>query len=425
MGKINNKKINIVLKVLVFILLLNSFMLQNETIQSASKYITIEDFIKELIVGMELEDKTVSSNTCIERALEIGLLSVNTFSDYEDYITRTDAAVLINKADNFIYGDNLDQELLDIVLNKRISDINKVEKSKREDVASIVAKGIIKGYSNGYYIQNREFRGKNYLTKTGATEVINLLMKPSKRAALSKDGMLIRTTNLPRNAEHYDYILACYPNEFYEMKFEFMWWSDFIDGTMEDIKYAYPVEMKNEDWYTWTEKWPFIDESNKYLSTWTNRVNEYLQLVFNVDYRTVDNNWKKRLASMYATPFMDNLLIGTEKGIQKYIDEIKKNKVIVESKVITVEPSTLYEYSDKYYIRAYIKYRINANDINVEQSSLIYSNKVRLDNLQNGVWRIGIFDIALSCGKNTISTGNELLIMVANTFNDYSNVLVD
>lgn len=425
MGKINNKKIYIVLKVLVFILLLNSFMLQNETIQSASKYITIEDFIKELIVGMELEDKTVSSNTCIERALVIGLLSVNTFSDYEDYITRTDAAVLINKADNFIYGDNLDQELLDIVLNKRISDINKVEKSKREDVASIVAKGIIKGYSNGYYIQNREFRGKNYLTKTGGNEVINLLMKPSKRAALSKDGMLIRTTNLPRNAEHYDYILACYPNEFYEMKFYFMNWSSYKEGLMANNRYAYPSDMKNEYWHTWSNKWPFIDESNKYLTSWTKRVENYLELIFNIDYRTVNDKWIKELASVYAIPIMDNLLIGTEKGIQKYIDGIKENKVIIESKIISVEPSTLYEYDGVYYLRAYVKYRVIANNINVDHDKLLYSHSVYMKKLVNEEWREGIFDIELDNGKNMLATGNDLYIQVYSELNDYNNILIE
>lgn len=426
-GEGMNTKNNIkksVLRILVFTLLLTSFILPSDKIQGATKYIKVGEFIKELLVGMELEVKEASINSCIDKAMEIGLINKDTFSDYNNYINRMDAAVLLNKADEYIYGKTLEDELLNIVLSKRISDIKKIDKSKREAVASIVAKGIIKGYSNGYYIQNREFRGKNLLTRTGASEVINLLMTPSKRSSLSKDGMLIRTTNLPRNAEHYDYILACYPNEFYEMKFEFMWWSDYLDGTMEDNRHSFPMDMKNEYWYTWSKKWPFIEESNKYLSTWTERVEDYLNLVFNVDYRTVNDTWIKDLASCYAIPIMDNLLIGTEKGIQKYIDDIKENKVVVESKIIAVESSTLYEYDGVYYLRAYVKYRIKAIDTDVEHDRLLYSHKVHLNSLKNGEWREGIFDIELDNGKNMLATGNELYIQVYTELNDRNNIKV-
>ncbi len=427
-GEGMNTKNNIkksVLRILVFTLLLTSFILPSDKIQGATKYIKVGEFIKELLVGMELEVKEASINSCIDKAMEIGLINKDTFSDYNNYINRMDAAVLLNKADEYIYGKTLEDELLNIVLSKRISDIKKIDKSKREAVASIVAKGIIKGYSNGYYIQNREFRGKNLLTRTGATEVINLLMTPSKRASLSKDGMLIRTTNLPRNAEHYDYILACYPNEFYEMKFYFMNWNSFINGSMADNRFAFPSDMKNESWYTWSKKWPFIEESNKYLSTWTKRVEDYLNLVFNVDYRTVNDKWKKDLASCYAIPIMDNLLIGTEKGIQKYIDGLNKNKVIVESKIISVEPSTLYEYDGVYYLRTYVKYKISAQNINVNHDNLLYSNTVYLQDLVNGDWREGIFDVELDNGKNMLATGRELYIQVYSEFNDYNYIKID
>ena len=86
----------------------------------------------------------------------------------------------------------------------------------------IYAKGIIKGYSNGKYIQNRKFNGSGYLTTTGAKNIIKLVTNTKSRAKISPDGQLIRNTNLPKNADSYEYILECFPNKFYEKKFEFM-----------------------------------------------------------------------------------------------------------------------------------------------------------------------------------------------------------
>lgn len=39
---------------------------------------------------------------------------------------------------------------------------------------------------------------------------------------MSEDGQKIRTRNLPQNAEDFPYILEAYPNEFYEVMFDFM-----------------------------------------------------------------------------------------------------------------------------------------------------------------------------------------------------------
>ena len=129
------------------------------------------------------------------------------------------------------------------VLEKRISDIKEIPKNKREAVAAIVAKGIIKGYSNGMYIQNREFRGNNKITVKGAKDVIVKVIYPEKRALVSPDGQLIRTTNLPKNAKDYPYILECFPNEFYEIKYTFMFLTDYKNGTIEKEDYAYPKEV--------------------------------------------------------------------------------------------------------------------------------------------------------------------------------------
>lgn len=118
----------------------------------------------------------------ITAAMTAGILKDGDFEKYTGYITRTDAAVLLNRADEYLYGDTIDADLLEVVLEKRISDIKKVTESKREAVAKCFVKGIIQGNSNGYYIQNRSFKGSEYLTKTDAKALIKKAINKSKRA---------------------------------------------------------------------------------------------------------------------------------------------------------------------------------------------------------------------------------------------------
>lgn len=112
--------------------------------------------------------------------MKAGIIKEGDFSDYSKYTTRTDAAVILNRADEYLHGDTLDSELLNTVLKDRISDISQIAKDKRETVAKIYAKGFMKGYSKGYYIKSREFRGSEYMTTSGAKDAISMLKDTKK-----------------------------------------------------------------------------------------------------------------------------------------------------------------------------------------------------------------------------------------------------
>jgi hypothetical protein len=418
-----NRGINILLAIII---LVTSLVVPTPSTAAESKYIKTEDFIKQIVQALKIEVNTAVNETYINAAIREGILYTDDFKDYSKYITRTDAAVLINRADEYLHGDTVNKDLLKVIVDKRISDIKKISAGKREAVAKVYAKGIIKGYGNGYYIQNREFRGNKYLAVSTAKSYINLVVNQKNRAKVSPDGQLIRTTKLPKNYKKFDYILACYPNSFYEMKFQFMWHPN--DGIKS--VYAYPVEMKNEKWIAQflvssdsneiiTKSYPFKEMSDKYLNLWTQRVETYLKLIFNVNYKTVGNKLKDGLLEVSARPILG--ADGFAEGIQEYIDGLKKNKVIIESKVISVEPSTLYYYGGCYYMRAYLKYRITAKDINSDEYKLFPVFLVSLDNLKSGKWREGVFDIKLNTGNNGSALGGELLLSNSTMFNDYFN----
>ena len=284
---------------------------------------------------------------------------------------------------------------LGAVLDKRISDIKDVPKTKREAVASIVSKGIIKGYSNGMYVQNREFRGNKKITDSGAKNVIQLVLTPVKRARISPDGQLIRTTKLPKNYKDYKYILDCFPNKYYEMNYDFMYRPGFHDGTVDKSSYHYPKEIDYDFLYDSSYNYQLKLDMDKYeyYDTALLKLERYLQYLFNVDYRTVDDKWKEGLASSFSSYNVDWRL---DLWLDYYIKAMKKNCVILESQLISIDPGTLYDNARNLYVRVYVKYKVTANNVNVNQDGILYGDYTTLTNLKSGEWREGVYDIEIS-----------------------------
>lgn len=480
---------------------------------AASKYIKVDAFIEYLVTELQLPVDMNSKQPYIDAAMKAGILKNDDFKDYTVYLTRTDCAVLANRADEYINGSHygftdevyeflsgceyyngklyynvkgvlypqgeiretyeasrfLEDVLLPLldryfrfekglragyeevtnsdgseknqyiqigyvpadpriiyevdpfdendyliqawkkiidgerrvqaVYNKRISDLNKIPESKRQDVAEIVAKGIIKGYSNGLYIQNRQFRGSNKITASGARGVVALVLDQYSRALISPDGQLIRTTNLPKNFYEYPYILECFPNDFYEMKYDYAWMNDYKNGTMDKSDYDLPSEVSNESIKKKYKNQVALGmEPYEYYDTIMKQANQYLNCVFNVNYRTVGDSWVEKVASSYV-PFSGDSIYNR---VERYLEAMKTNHVIVESKVIALEPSTLYRYTYSYYIRAYVKYRITADTVKVEEDyDLVFGNKAStyLVGSKNGEWNYGYYDIPIT-GSN-------------------------
>ena len=185
-----------------------------------------------------------------------------------------------------------------------------------------------------------------------------------------------------------------------------------------DPYYSYPVDMKNMTFKNWYDEWPLIEEMDKYLYDWQALAEEYLNYLFNVDYRTVNDEWIEGLASMYTRSNIDRAA-----SIKKfYISKVKENRVIVESDIIAVEPSTFYDDSD-YCMRAYVRYKITADDVNVDHSRLIYSAFYPyLDKLESGKWREGIFDIRFGTSNGSSGDGANFTIDLRTDINDDNSI---
>ena len=85
--------------------------------------------------------------------------------------------------------------------------------------------------------------------------------------------------------------------------------------------------------------------------------------------------------------------------IEEYLNSMKKNCVIVESKLISVEPSTMYYYFGDYYVRVYAKYKVTADTLDVEDDcELVFGHMSTtcLNYIENGEWAYGYYDVRVS-----------------------------
>ena len=396
------------IRLLLILAILTTTLLNPFKVKAEPQYVKAGTFIRQLVQAMKLEVDKTSKLPYVDAALKAGILKANQFTDYEGYITTADAAVILNRADEYLYKGSLDEKLYKVVLEKRISDIKQIPKEKRGDIAKVVAKGIMKGYSNGKYIQNRSFRGDEYFTKADAKVTLIRLMNPSKRAKLSPDGQLIRTTNLPKNADKFEYILECFPNSFYEKKFKYQRTKYYYKP--EEIKnYASPARV-----YDTMKVQPHrFDENGRmiYLYNWAGKAELNLAKRLNVDYRTIDKNdtWLNDLRSTYYIYKYAKSNKRMTDDIKEYIKFVKKNKIIIESEIIALEPSTLY-YSSGYYIRVYAKFRVKSPNFNSIKEDIIFGGYLSdVKPLVEGKWMECVFEIGVG-SQNGNSQGDDYAV---------------
>lgn len=368
----------VVLLILVMVLAIPSSTMM--AVKASSKNITIGEYIELLMKAMKVTINETENQTYITAAVSTGVLKTIDEFKVEEEMTRTECAVLTNRADIYV-NDNEVTELNDNIVNfKRISDLSKVTKKYRDDVVQVFGKGIIVGYTNGKYTQDREFRGSNKITYAGAKAVIAKLTNTKKRSVMSPDGQLTRTTKLPVNAKEFEYILANFPNDFYEMMFYY----ELPRRSHEPIEmkdYCKPAKMKVSKNY----------ENNVKLFEWCEVIKKNLTYRLNVNYKTIDSKWVENLNNTLDKDKTDS--------INNYIKAMKKNKVIIIASDISVEPSTLYLADGYYCIRVYAKFKVtSASDI---KNTLIFGD-IYMPGLKINQWNQGYYDIKLNGKYNGI-----------------------
>jgi len=408
------KLINLLLIAVIFTT--SVFKVSDRSASAATTYITVEAFAKALANEIELKSVTgTESSGYVNALITAGILMDGEITSYTKNISRADALVLLNRADEYLYGDTLEAGLVELALKERISDISSIDKAKRTDVVEAYLKGFMNGYSNGSYSSNRQIKGSSKVSKEGALNCIKMLKNKTLRGKISPDGQLIRTNDLPKNAKRYPYILASYPNAYYEGGFAFDGVTQTIDGVVVDMinieDYAAPADVEKTTMYT---DFPTVRKEN--IGKWVNKVKTYMKNIFYVDYRTIDDEW---IEAMIATDDFGQLGYETQIRdlLNDYVKGIKKNKTIVKYNTVAVDGSSLYYYNGVYYLRAYVEYQIVSTivpskvDIDTmlddwPHNNILFSSwRVDLRGFQLGKWTKGYFDVRLSEPINTNGVG--------------------
>lgn len=324
-------------------------------------------------------------------------------------ITNEYAAMLLNRADVYKNGSAYNASLYKhIVAGKRISDIRSVDAKYRKAVRLVFLKGIMAGESNGAYSGGRKFSPKKKMTAQEASKALNRLRDKTKRVKLSYDGQVVRTTNLPKNYKSFPYILASFPNSFYEYKFGYdgMTINDGAATPQNGKHYCSPAYLYKRDKYLGT---PMKAVLGRYGDSLHDLIYKNLYYRFNFNYKTTNTSaWISKLRSTY---YYDTLSKDQNqeitKDIRKWVENAKKYGVVVQAKNIAVDLSTMYSVmSDSdFWVRGHAMVRVTAKDFRKTDNGCVgdmiygYSDDGPwIGNLQNGKWIS--FDFEMNIGTH-------------------------
>lgn len=289
--------------------------------------------------------------------------------------TNEIAAYLLNEADSAVNGgeNSYNYDLYGYVKYfNRISDIKKADDKYKESLYKCFTKGIMVGKSDGTYSSTRKFLPKTKITKDEAKKMINRLKNKGKRFKLSYDGQVLRIINLPKNYKDYPYILASFPNSYYEKKM--------IMSKQRTKKDKTPAQTAKI----------LSDEDKDMICA---KIKKNVELRLNVDYRkTFTSKWKSELINTYRDT-------ERQKSVNAYIKAAKGRKIIMSSGDVIVDPSSLWLDScgTRCYARVYVKFRVESGKVpSVKsecQNEVIYGSYTAIKNLSS---------------KKTITYANEM-----------------
>lgn len=429
--KIVKKDYRIVL--LCMILLLSLVFEKTLVVQASTNYITRGYFIKLVCQEIGITAKGTTNQAYINSAIEHGIITKSTFSDCERNVSKVDAAVILVNAHESLYGNTLSEDLIQTIIEKRITDVNKIPEYRRIPFAKAYAYGYIKGSSDGSYTTSRTFNPTQKISKDTALSFVSMIKDESKRSKITEDGQLIRMTNLPKFAKFYPYVLASYPNAFYDWEFGFMknYHTRYKDGKAyeeylyetgeykDGIDFAYPATVKSykKDQLIYTlpdgMKTNYEGMINDTWLIWEKNIEEYLWNVFNVDYRNLEKNKQWYNAVTKTSIYYENNKTYLDNYINEYISLAKKNKTIIECDKIAFDKSGIYKNSNGTYIRVYVHYKIKSSISNkqvlLSPLAFTFERYPNFLNVKLYEWRNGYFDIVL-LADGSIDSG---------IFNDY------
>lgn len=380
--------------------------------------VTREEFIKMAVEAFGLDTSRYSAASVwsfpyLAAAAENGWIAPDEYDKRKDklippegYMNRGVRMATIQKKDGdllTVYADTAHypmprHEMAKVAINALGKSVEKNGKDweyKNAVMKQAVNLGIIQSVGNG----NLDPDGTS--TRAQAVVVIERMLTAKNGGTLpvsedAKDsaskerdpwGRVIRTTNLPKNASDFPYILEGIPNEMYEMPF-------FLSERVDYFKT--PKQVFDEGYFT-----------KEGLDVSLARVEKALNMILDVDYKTIDPEvWGKELAeNQRGGPLIQDYMN------TQYAKWVVENKIQIEG-TAKVEPSMVYKNRFGMFVRTKVKFRINNYDKMTNELlydpylKLVYENNEKY-RLKKGIWYEGYADIEFSTvtlGENVSDT---------------------
>ncbi len=205
----------------------------------------------------------------------------------------------------------------------------------------------------------------------------------------TKDGRPIRTTNLPKNAKDFPFILKDVENAMYEKT------NIHLNRTAKEL-YETDVWVKQQG----------------NLDLWAKKANDNLNLRLNIDYNNMPTDFAKKLKETYLDDRADDNSV-VYAAIKDYVNWVKKNKIRIKAIEIRTEPTIVFDDFGMMCMRSFVKFQIISSD--TDKNILCSEKNI---SLKNGYYE-GYVDNYLVTNVMG-SNGSELLLSKMN-YNDISN----
>ncbi|MEX2105165.1 MAG: copper amine oxidase N-terminal domain-containing protein, partial [Bacilli bacterium] len=126
------------------------------------------------------------------------------------------------------------------------------------------------------------------------------------------------------------------------------------------------------------------------VDLWMERIKKYYDLVLNVDYQTIDENWEKDIFEYINKGVNEDYL---KKQLKEYREWVQQNQIVIEGSVVP-EPTMIYKPGfGMYFVRAQVDFKIISFK---ENKNLLYDPRAEYHSLKKGVEYKGDADIEIS-----------------------------
>ena len=211
---------------LTIILLTIMFTSEVTYVQAARKKVdttntySIAEFTANLLQAMDID---VKKGSYLEKAKEIGLYKTKEINEKNKKITKAEASILVNRADEYLYHDTykIAKDFLKKVQYTAVPDIGTLGETRRISCSNAFAKGIIPTEVPKLFSNTSKFHPGYVVTKDEANVIISRTVDPTKRFKVTPEGAMCKENNTIERQDKFVSVLASVPDDFYSGKLSF------------------------------------------------------------------------------------------------------------------------------------------------------------------------------------------------------------